>query len=135
MGGVRLLRNALIRALVVVLVVVLVRGLATAFSLDDVAGTLLRIGLPLFLGLALHRKFGPRRDTRSDRALYPALYGWLLGILIDWLWVGASAAFGNLFTEGIRLPLGFVLAYPVLWVLDLVWRPSERAGKGDPMLR
>lgn len=131
----KLLRNALIRTLVVVLVVTVIRGFATAFSLDEILGTLLRIGLPLLLGLALYAKVGPRRETRSDRALYPALYGWVLWTLIDWLWEDASIAFGNLFSHGIVIPLGFVLAYPVLWVMDLAWRPSERSVKGDGMLR
>ena len=131
----RLLRNALIRALVVVLVVAVVRGIATAFTLDEILGTLLRIGLPMWLGLSIHAKVGPRRETRSDRALYPALYGWVLWTLIDWLWEDASIAFGLLFTHGIVIPLGFVIAYPVLWALDLAWRPSDRPAKGDGMLR
>ena len=131
------LRVALIRTLIVVVVVIVVRGLGAGFSMEDVLRRLLQLGLPMFLGLLAFAQFGPRRETRAERALYPTLYGWLLWSLMDWMWeISAPTLVGGLFDHGIVIPLGFVIAYPVLWCLDLVWRPAARRGKSKAsMLR
>ena len=108
-------------------VIAVIRIIGEGFSTDDVLRQFLHVGLPVLLGLLVFTWLGPRRDTRWERALYPTIYAWLTWNVMDWLWdLSSYSILDRLFDHGIVIPLGFVVAYPVLWLLDAIWKPKPK---------
>jgi len=121
-------QHLLIRVAVVVAVAALVRILDSGFDFDAFVEQLAWLGLPMLAGLAGFQAFGPGGGTRIHGALYPTLYGWLVFFVASAVFQDdgfLSSLNGHRFwSDGIRIPIGFVLAVPTLYVLDLVWKPK-----------
>lgn len=123
-------QQLLIRTAVVVGVAAVVRILDSGFDLDAFVEQLVWLGLPMLAGLAAFGAFGPGSGTRIHAALYPTLYGWVVYFVGSMVFQDdgflSSLGADRFWSDGIRIPIGFVLAVPTLYVLDAVWKPKAK---------
>lgn len=120
-------KPVLIRAIIVVLVAAVVRVFTSGFDFDGFIDQLIYVGLPMFLGLLVFSAVGPNDGKKIHKAMYPALYGWVVFFILTNVFDSNQARSTYEFWEdGIRIPIGFVLAVPTLYVLDLVWKPKPK---------
>ncbi len=120
-------KPVLIRALIVLLVAAVVRIMTSGFDFDGFGEQLVDVGLPMLLGLLAFSMVGPNDGKKIHKAMYPALYGWLAFFILTNVFDSNQARTTYTFWEdGIRIPIGFVLAVPTLYLLDLVWKPKPK---------
>lgn len=117
----------LIRTGVVIVVALLVRAFGNGLSFDAVIDELIYLGVPMLLGLLVFSAVGPRDSNRLHTAVYPVLYGWVAYFLLQNLDSDRARAFTSFWVDGIIIPIGFVMAIPTLYLMDLVWKPKPRA--------
>lgn len=117
----------LIRTGVVIAVALLVRILGSGLDFDAIIDELIYLGIPMFLGLLIFSVAGPKDSSRVHAAVYPVLYGWVVYFLLQNFDSNQARSFTSFWKDGIFIPIGFVVAIPAIYVLDLVWKPKKKS--------